>query len=41
MIQTIGLPRLEFLDPVAMLGLLLAGTGLGGLGGWLARGRRA
>lgn len=40
MSQTIGLPRLEFLTPPAMLGLLLAGTGLGGLGGWLARGRR-
>jgi cell division transport system permease protein len=40
MVQTIGLPRLEFLDPTAMLGLLLAGTWLGGLGGWLARGRR-
>jgi cell division transport system permease protein len=40
MSQTIGLPRLEFLTPSAMLSLLLAGTGLGGLGGWLARGRR-
>jgi cell division transport system permease protein len=40
MIQTIGLPRLEFLDPPAMLSLLLAGAALGGLGGWLARGRR-
>jgi cell division transport system permease protein len=38
--QTIGLARLEFLTPQAMLGLLLAGTMLGGLGGWLARGRR-
>jgi cell division transport system permease protein len=38
--QTLGLPRLEFLTPPAMLGLLLAGAMLGGLGGWLARGRR-
>ncbi len=38
---TIGLPRLEFLTPVAMLTILLAGAILGAFGGMLARGRRA
>lgn len=38
---TIGLPRLEFLTPPAMLLLLLAGASLGAFGGWLARGGRA
>lgn len=36
---TVGLDRLEFLGPAGMAGLLLAGAGLGALGGWLARGR--
>jgi cell division transport system permease protein len=40
MSQTIGLARLEFVGSPGMLGLLLAGAGLGALGGWLARGRR-
>ena len=37
--ETLGIPRLEFLRPVSVVGLMLAGTMLGGLGGWLARGR--
>jgi cell division transport system permease protein len=37
---TIGLPHLEFLTPAGMLTLVLAGAGLGALGGWLTRGRR-
>ena len=37
---TIGLPRLEFLTPSAMLLVLLAGASLGAFGGWLARGGR-
>lgn len=37
---TIGLPRLEFLTPAAMLTMLLAGAVLGAFGGVLARGRR-
>lgn len=37
---TIGLPRFEFLTPPGMLILLVAGSFLGALGGWLARGRR-
>ncbi|MGH7387940.1 MAG: cell division protein FtsX [Candidatus Rokuibacteriota bacterium] len=37
---TIGLPRLEFLAPPAMLTILLAGAVLGAFGGMLARGRR-
>jgi len=38
---TIGLPRLEFLTPAAMLTMLLAGAVLGAFGGMLARGRRS
>ena len=37
---TLGLPRLTFLRPVNVVVLMLAGTLLGGVGGWLARGRR-
>lgn len=37
--QTLGLERLTFLRPFSVLGLMLAGTVLGGFGGWLARGR--
>lgn len=37
---TLGLPRLSFLPTPDMLGLVLAGTLLGGLGGLLARGGR-
>jgi cell division transport system permease protein len=38
--QTLGLERLSFLRPENVAALMLAGTVLGGLGGWLARGRR-
>jgi cell division transport system permease protein len=37
---TLGLPRLAFLPTPDVLTIVLAGTLLGGLGGWLARGRR-
>ena len=37
--ETLGLPRLSFLRPHNVLSLMLAGTLLGGVGGWLARGR--
>ena len=37
---TLGLPRLAFLPTPDVAALLIAGTLLGGLGGWLARGRR-
>ena len=37
---TLGLPRLSFLRPVNVIVLMLAGTVLGGFGGFLARGRR-
>lgn len=37
---TLGLPRLTFLAPLNLAALMLAGTLLGGFGGWLARGRR-
>jgi cell division transport system permease protein len=37
--ETLGLPRLTFLRPYNVLSLMLAGTLLGGVGGWLARGR--
>ena len=37
--ETLGLPRLTFLRPHNVLSLMLAGTLLGGVGGWLARGR--
>jgi cell division transport system permease protein len=36
---TLGLPALAFLTPSALAGLLVAGAGLGAIGGWLARGR--
>ena len=34
---TLGLPAIAFLPPLSLAVLLLAGTVLGGLGGWLAR----
>ena len=37
--ETLGIPHLMFLRPVGVVGLMVAGTVLGGLGGWLARGR--
>jgi cell division transport system permease protein len=37
--QTLGLERLSFLKPHTVVGLMIAGTTLGGFGGWLARGR--
>jgi cell division transport system permease protein len=37
--QTLGLERLTFLRPQSVVVLMFAGTMLGGLGGWLARGR--
>ena len=37
---TLGLPAIAFLPPLSLAVLLLAGTVLGGLGGWLARGGR-
>lgn len=37
---TLGLPRLSFLTPAGVLALLMAGSLLGGVGGFLARGRR-
>jgi cell division transport system permease protein len=36
---TIGLPHLDFLTPLNVALLLMTGAGLGGVGGWLARGR--
>ena len=38
--QTLGVERLAFLPPQNVVALMFAGTVLGGLGGWLARGRR-
>jgi cell division transport system permease protein len=38
--QTLGVERLAFLRPPDVVALMLAGTVLGGFGGWLARGRR-
>ena len=38
--QTLGVERLGFLRPYDVVGLMFAGTVLGGFGGWLARGRR-
>jgi len=35
---TIGLPALTFLSPLNLAVLVVAGTLLGGFGGWLARG---
>jgi cell division transport system permease protein len=37
--ETLGIPKLIFLGPLNLVGLMVAGTMLGGLGGWLARGR--
>ena len=37
---TLGLPEIAFLPPLSLAVLLLAGTVLGGLGGWLARASR-
>jgi cell division transport system permease protein len=37
--ETLGLARLTFLRPLNIVSLMLAGTLLGGVGGWLARGR--
>ena len=38
-VETLGIPRLTFLRPLNVVALMVAGTLLGGLGGWLARGR--
>ena len=37
--EALGVTRLAFLRPLNVLSLMVAGTLLGGLGGWLARGR--
>jgi cell division transport system permease protein len=37
--ETLGIARLTFLHPLNVVSLMAAGTLLGGLGGWLARGR--
>jgi hypothetical protein len=37
--ETLGIARLTFLRPLNVIALMAAGTVLGGLGGWLARGR--
>lgn len=37
--ETLGIPRLMFLRPLNVVSLMIAGTLLGGLGGWMARGR--
>jgi cell division transport system permease protein len=37
--ETLGIPRLAFLRPQNVIALMIAGTLLGGLGGWMARGR--
>jgi cell division transport system permease protein len=37
--ETLGIPRLTFLRPLNVVTLMMAGTLLGGLGGWMARGR--
>ena len=37
--EALGVPRLAFLRPLDVVSLMAAGTLLGGLGGWLARGR--
>jgi cell division transport system permease protein len=39
MTETLGITRLAFLRPLNVVSLMVAGTLLGGLGGWLARGR--
>jgi cell division transport system permease protein len=38
--ETLGVERLTFLRPESVVMLMVAGTVLGGFGGWLARGRR-
>ena len=38
-IETLGITRLAFLRPLNVVSLMVTGTLLGGLGGWLARGR--
>ena len=38
-IETLGITRLAFLRPLNVVSLMATGTLLGGLGGWLARGR--
>ena len=38
--QTLGVERVTFLRPQDVVMLMVAGTVLGGFGGWLARGRR-
>jgi cell division transport system permease protein len=37
--ETLGIPRLTFLRPLNVVSLMMAGTLVGGLGGWMARGR--
>jgi cell division transport system permease protein len=37
--EALGVTRLAFLRPLNVVSLMMAGTLLGGLGGWLARGR--
>ena len=37
--ETLGVARLSFLRPPNVIALMVAGTLLGGVGGWLARGR--
>jgi cell division transport system permease protein len=37
--EALGIARLSFLRPPDVVSLMIAGTLLGGLGGWLARGR--
>jgi len=37
--ETLGIARLTFLRPLNVVSLMIAGTLLGGLGGWMARGR--
>jgi cell division transport system permease protein len=37
--ETLGIARLTFLRPLNVVSLMVTGTLLGGLGGWLARGR--
>ena len=37
--ETLGITRLTFLRPLNVVSLMVAGTLLGGLGGWMARGR--
>jgi cell division transport system permease protein len=37
--ETLGIARLTFLRPLNVVSLMVTGTLLGGLGGWLARGK--